>query len=134
MADRPVVGAPRPSRVTASAGPWSAGDFLFSKAFGVAGRFDETIVGWATDACVELCEGEVLQQRFRRNSAVTLPDYERIAACKTGSLFRQAARIGAHLAGASQEIVRAMHQLGLEIGLAFQMIDDLLDVIGPADP
>jgi octaprenyl-diphosphate synthase len=109
------------------------GDFLFSKAFGVAGRFDALVVGWATDACVSLCEGEILQQRFRRNPAVGVADYLEIAARKTASLFRQASRIGAHFAGASADLVEAMERLGFEIGIAFQMVDDLLDVLGPAE-
>ena len=110
-----------------------AGDFLFSKAFGVAGRFEAEIVGWATDACVSLCEGEVMQQRFRRNPAVALEDYLEIAARKTAALFSEAARIGARFAGASPALVAAMRRLGHEIGMAFQMVDDLLDVLGPAE-
>lgn len=109
------------------------GDFLFTRAFGVAGRFDNTVVGWATDACVSLCEGEVMQRRFKRNPMVTLDDYLVIAGNKTASLFSQAARIGAHFAGASQSVVDAMFTLGYELGLAFQMVDDLLDVLGPAE-
>lgn len=109
------------------------GDFLFSRAFGVAGRFDETIVGWATEACVQLCEGEMLQQRFRRNPEVTPEDSFEIASRKTASLFGQAARIGAHFAGAPPDIVHAMHQLGQEIGVSFQVVDDLLDVLGPPE-
>jgi len=109
------------------------GDFLFTRAFGVAGRFDETVVGWATDACISLCEGEVMQRRFRRNPAATLEDYVEIAACKTASLFSQAARIGAHFAGAPPDVVEAMYRLGYEMGLGFQMVDDLLDVLGPAE-
>ena len=109
------------------------GDFLFSRAFGVAGRFDSLVVGWATDACTQLCEGEILQQKFRHNSEVKLEDYLSIVECKTASLFRQAARIGAHLAGAPGELVDAMYRFGQEIGVAFQMMDDLLDVEGPEE-
>jgi len=109
------------------------GDFLFTRAFGVAGRFEDTVVGWATDACVSLCEGEVMQRRFKRNPAATLDDYLLIAGSKTASLFSQAARIGAHFAGASAEVVEAMFRLGYELGLGFQMVDDLLDVLGPAE-
>lgn len=109
------------------------GDFLFTRAFGVAGRFEEMVVGWAMDACVSLCEGEVMQRRFRRNPEVTLDDYLAIAGNKTASLFSQAARIGAHFAGTSTEVVEAMFRLGYELGLGFQMVDDLLDVLGPAE-
>jgi octaprenyl-diphosphate synthase len=109
------------------------GDFLFTRAFGVAGRFDNTVVGWATDACVSLCEGEVMQRRFKHNPAVTLDDYLLIAGNKTASLFSQAARIGAHFAGAPAPVVAGMFTLGYELGLGFQMVDDLLDVLGPAE-
>lgn len=109
------------------------GDFLFTRAFGVAGRFEEMVVGWATDACVALCEGEVMQRRFKRNPEATLDDYLVIAGNKTASLFSQAARIGAHFAGASSEVVEAMFRLGYELGLGFQMVDDLLDVLGPEE-
>lgn len=109
------------------------GDFLFSRAFGVAGRFDAMVVGWATDACTQLCEGEILQQRFQHNPDVTIDDYLRVAEAKTASLFSQAARIGAHLAGAPASLVDAMYRLGYEIGIGFQMVDDLLDVLGPEE-
>jgi geranylgeranyl pyrophosphate synthase len=82
---------------------------------------------------VSLCEGEVMQRRFKRNPAATLDDYLVIAGNKTASLFSQAARIGAHFAGASREVVEAMFRLGYELGLGFQMVDDLLDVLGPAE-
>jgi len=108
------------------------GDFLFSRAFGVAGRFDESIVGWAAEACVSLSEGEVMQQRFWRNPSVTIDDYLEIAARKTAALFSQAARIGAYLAGSPPALVEGMRSLGFEIGMGFQMVDDLLDVTGPA--
>jgi len=107
------------------------GDFLFAKAFSVAGRFDAQVVGWAADACVQLCEGEMLQNRHRRNLDVGLQEYITIARCKTASLFRQASRIGAHFAGMSDQDVDTLAKFGDEIGIGFQMVDDLLDVVGP---
>ena len=107
------------------------GDFLFAKAFSVAGRFDAKVVGWAADACVQLCEGEMLQNRHRRNLEVGLEDYLTIARCKTASLFRQASRIGAHFAGMTEADVDTLAKFGDEIGIGFQMVDDLLDVVGP---
>ncbi len=108
-----------------------AGDFLFSRAFSVAGRFDAQVVSWAAEACVQLCEGEVLQQRSCRSAAANVATWEQIAGRKTASLFAQAARIGAHFAGAPESVVAAMQRLGFEIGIVFQMIDDLLDITGP---
>jgi octaprenyl-diphosphate synthase len=107
------------------------GDFLFSRAFEVCGRFEAKIVAWAAEACIQLTEGEIMQGRFRRNAAVTLDDYLEIIDRKTASLFAAGARIAAYLAG-GDERMQAMHACGREIGLAFQMIDDVLDVEGEA--
>jgi len=106
------------------------GDFLFSKAFELCGRFEERVVGWAADACVSLTEGEVMQGRFRRNPATTIDDYQEIIARKTASLFSQGARVAAYLAGIDVGGTEAMGLCGFNIGMAFQIIDDLLDVEG----
>lgn len=108
------------------------GDFLFSKAFELCGRFEEAVVRWAADACVSLTEGEVMQGRFRRNPAVTVDDYLEIIARKTASLFSQGARVAAHLAGVDAPGADAMALCGFNIGMAFQIIDDILDVDGDA--
>jgi octaprenyl-diphosphate synthase len=106
------------------------GDFLFCRAFQLCARFEERVISWAAEACVALTEGEMLQARFRHNSSVTLADYMEIITRKTASLFQQGARTGAQLAGASETIVETMRQCGFDIGLTFQMVDDLLDVTG----
>ncbi len=109
-----------------------AGDFLFSKAFELCGRFEEIIVHWAAEACIALTEGEVLQGRFRRNPAVSISDYREIIRRKTASLFQQGARVAAHLAHAPKPTVETLARCGNAIGMAFQVIDDLLDVEGEA--
>jgi octaprenyl-diphosphate synthase len=106
------------------------GDFLFSRAFQICGRFDEKLIDWAAEACIRLTEGEIMQGRFRRNPAVTLADYLEIIHRKTASLFETGARTAAHLAGASAATVDALARCGLHVGMTFQMIDDLLDVTG----
>ena len=104
------------------------GDFLFSRAFQICGRFDAQLIDWAADACIALTEGEFMQGRFRRNPAVTLDDYLEIIARKTASLFEVGARTAASLAGAEPGLVEAMARCGRHVGITFQMIDDLLDV------
>jgi octaprenyl-diphosphate synthase len=106
------------------------GDFLFCRAFQLCARFEERVVLWAAQACVSLTEGEIMQSRFRHNASVTLDDYMEIITRKTASLFQQGARTGAYLAGAEPELVDAMAECGFEVGLTFQIIDDLLDVAG----
>ncbi|HTO56815.1 MAG TPA: polyprenyl synthetase family protein [Pseudomonadales bacterium] len=106
------------------------GDYLFCRAFQLCARFEEQVIGWAAEACVSLTEGEILQARFRHNPDVTLDDYMEIITRKTASLFQQGARTGAHLAGADPTVVERMRRCGFSVGLAFQMVDDLLDVTG----
>jgi octaprenyl-diphosphate synthase len=110
-----------------------AGDFLFIKAFEFAGKFDETVVQWTADACTLLTEGEILQGLFNRNRAVTLDDYLEIVKRKTASLFQTGAKVGAYLAGAGPSLVDETEKYGLNMGVAFQMVDDVLDVVGHPD-
>jgi octaprenyl-diphosphate synthase len=110
-----------------------AGDFLFIKAFEFAGKFDETVVQWTADACTLLTEGEILQGHFNRNRAVTLDDYVEIVKRKTASLFHTGAKIGAYLAGATPSLVDETERYGMNMGIAFQMVDDILDVVGHAE-
>lgn len=110
-----------------------AGDFLFIKAFEFAGKFEETVVQWTADACTLLTEGEILQGHFNRNASVTLDDYLEIVKRKTASLFHTGAKVGAYLAGANSALVDETERYGLNMGIAFQMIDDILDVVGHPD-
>jgi geranylgeranyl pyrophosphate synthase len=110
-----------------------AGDFLFIKAFEFAGKFDENVVQWTADACTLLTEGEILQGYFNRNRAVTLGDYIEIVKRKTASLFQTGCKVGAYLAGATPAIMDDAEHYGLSMGIAFQIVDDVLDVVGHAD-
>ena len=110
-----------------------AGDFLFCRAFELCGRFDERLVRTAAQACIQLTEGEVMEGRMRHNAAATIDDYIAVITRKTASLFAAGGKVAADLAGADQKTIAAMETLGLAIGLAFQMIDDLLDVLGPEE-
>lgn len=106
------------------------GDFVFSRAFQLCARFEERLIRWAAEACISLTEGEVMQGRFRKNPAVTVEDYLEIIGRKTASIFQQGARTAAYLADASPAIVDAMARCGFNVGMTFQIVDDLLDVEG----
>jgi geranylgeranyl pyrophosphate synthase len=110
-----------------------AGDYLFCRAFEVCGRFDEHLVHTAAQACVELTEGEVMESRFRHNAAATLKDYITVIDRKTASLFHAGGKVAADLAGVPSRTIDAMAKLGTAMGLAFQMVDDLLDILGPEE-
>lgn len=106
------------------------GDFLFIKAFEFAGKFDETVVKWTADACTQLTEGEMLQGALSRSEKVTPENYIEIVQRKTASLFETGAKLGAYLAGADRDDIGLMGRYGLNLGIAFQMMDDVLDVVG----
>ena len=110
-----------------------AGDFLFCRAFELCGRFDEHLVRTAAQACIQLTEGEVMEGRLRHNSGASFDDYLTVITRKTASLFAAGGRVAADLAGAPKATVDAMERLGNSVGLAFQMIDDLLDILGPEE-
>jgi geranylgeranyl pyrophosphate synthase len=110
-----------------------AGDYLFCRAFELCGRFEERLVHTAARACIQLTEGEVMEGLMRRRASANLADYLAIITRKTASLFSAGGRVAADLAGAHTTIIDEMEQLGRAVGLAFQMIDDLLDVLGPEE-
>jgi len=123
-------GRPSALRTFGVADTLVAGDFLFSRAFALCARFEAEVIRWAADACVSLTEGEIMQGRFRHDASVTLADYLEIIRRKTASLFAAGARTAAYLAGAPPDVVEAMAACGEQVGLAFQVSDDLLDVAG----
>ncbi len=110
-----------------------AGDFLFCRAFELCGRFEERLVQTAARACIQLTEGEVMEGRMRHQTSATFDEYLTIITRKTASLFAAGGRVAADLAGASQAVIALMENLGLAFGRAFQMIDDVLDIVGSED-
>jgi geranylgeranyl pyrophosphate synthase len=116
--------------VVASAGRGAAtatGDLLFARAFAelaANGRADEIRV--LSEASSALAEGELLQRADAWNAAVSLKRYLRRCELKTARLFEAACLE----AGGAREELGAF---GRRIGLAFQLLDDVLDVSGPAE-
>lgn len=106
------------------------GDFLFVKAFGIGGRFDADIVEITADACAALAEGEIHQKRRAFDAGVSREEYLEIIRRKTALPIMAGAKIAGLLAGARLEDVEAVGDYGLNLGVAFQIVDDILDVIG----
>jgi len=104
------------------------GDFLLVKAFGLCGLLDSFIVERTKRACVELTEGEVLEGQIDSTRRPSLSEYRIIVEKKTASLFSLAMAVGAHLAGATDDEVSLAERFGSKAGVAFQMVDDILDV------
>lgn len=106
------------------------GDFLFVKAFSLGGQFDSMVVQTTADACARLAEGEILQNRYRHTTEMTVETYIKVMERKTAEPIRAGAMIGAYLAGAKPDIIDCMGRYGLNLGIAFQVMDDILDFTG----
>lgn len=107
------------------------GDFLFVRSFRLGGTFDDHIVGLVADACTAIAESEIIQSEHENDSKATVEDYLRIIEGKTAKPIEAGARVGAYLANKEDHgLENALGAYGLNIGMAFQMIDDILDVIG----
>lgn len=106
------------------------GDFLFSQAFRIGGVFDKTVVQTTADACAALAEGEIMQNRYRHRKDLTVDTYLQVAQRKTAEPIRAGAMVGAYLAGGSSEAIQSLGAYGQDLGVAFQIIDDVLDFTG----
>ncbi len=104
------------------------GDFLFTAVYELMAPYGELNIDLA-NAATALVEGETLQASAVKNNLFNREVYGRIIALKTAALFRAASAIGAKLAGAAQQEISALSDFGFNLGLAFQIIDDILDLI-----
>ncbi len=111
-----------------------AGDFLLSRAMTIAGTVGGkeamAIVGKATEAMVE---AEFLQRQTAEERNTSEGNYFKVVAGKTGALIAAACEAGVYLAAGNTEQRAAIRLYGKNIGLAFQIIDDLLDYQGDPD-
>lgn len=107
------------------------GDVLFSRALEALGKLDDTRpLKVLSHACRLICEGELLQIDGRYNTDLEEDAYFDMIEKKTAVLFGAAAELGAMLAGATEEESRRLYAYGRRIGLAFQIVDDCLDLTG----
>jgi geranylgeranyl pyrophosphate synthase len=123
--------------VVATAGRDAAtatGDLLFALAFAeltASGRADQVRV--LSGASSALARGELLQRADAWDPAVSTGRYFERCELKTARLFEAACSLGALEAGAGPGVVGALGGFGRQVGLAFQVLDDVLDVSGPAE-
>ncbi|MCM2344340.1 MAG: polyprenyl synthetase family protein [Alphaproteobacteria bacterium] len=110
------------------------GDFLFSRAFQLMvedGSLEVLRILSAASAVI--AEGEVLQLSLANDISLTLPQYEKIIACKTAALFAAATEIGPIIAGQDPAISAMLREYGFNLGMAFQIADDVLDYTADQD-
>ena len=107
------------------------GDYLFTHAFHLAASLETTLAcRWIGHATNLVCEGEMQQVHNRGNFDLDESDYYAIVRGKTAELTAVSCRLGAHYAGAPESTVRAMDDYGRDLGVAFQIADDVLDIWG----
>jgi geranylgeranyl pyrophosphate synthase len=110
----------------------AVGDLLFSRAFAeLALTGSLAAVRTLSRASSALAEGELLQREDAWNGDVTVERYLRRCELKTAALFEAACELGAQHGGRVAE--RGLRAFGRRIGLAFQLLDDVLDVSGPPE-
>jgi octaprenyl-diphosphate synthase len=104
------------------------GDFLYSKSFSIAISCNNfRFLKILTDTTTRMAEGQVLELVHTHNWSITLKEYMEITISKTALLISAACAGGAILSGAGQWAVDHLSKFGLNMGIAFQLMDDLLD-------
>lgn len=109
------------------------GDYLFARAFQLMVETDNLrVLNILSNAAATIAEGEVLQLTAATNLATTEATYLQIIRGKTAALFEAACEVGGVIAGRDEAIIQGLAQYGDALGIAFQMVDDLLDWGGPS--
>jgi len=109
------------------------GDYLFARSFQLMVETGSIrVLGILSNAAATIAEGEVLQLTAARNLETTEATYLQIVRGKTAALFAAACEVGGVIAGASEDEVAALDTYGDALGVAFQIVDDLLDYGGDA--
>jgi len=110
------------------------GDFLFSRAFQLMvqdGSLD--VLRILSTASAVIAEGEVLQLLTTNNISTSFEEYLKVIESKTAALFAAATEVGAVITEQDQEITEAIKDYGMCLGVAFQIIDDILDYKSNSD-
>jgi octaprenyl-diphosphate synthase len=110
------------------------GDFLYSRAFQMMvaiGNID--IMSTLSQTTNVIAEGEVQQLVNAKDPDLTEAGYLEVIKKKTAVLFAAACEVGATIAGADTPTRQALHQYGMQVGIAFQLVDDALDYQGDAE-
>lgn len=107
------------------------GDYLFTHALCMATRLkDVSVYRLLAETTRTLCEGELRQVHQRGNWQMREEEYLDIIREKTAALCQCACHLGAYYAGASDREQEALSRYGSDLGVAFQITDDLLDLVG----
>ena len=106
------------------------GDWLFVIGFGLGGQYEKKIVDLMAETCSKMASAELKQIEHIHNTSTTIDDYYKIIEGKTAGPFASGCKAVAILTGQSEKNQNALYDFGMQLGLAFQLVDDLLDLIG----
>ena len=107
------------------------GDCLFARALEMAAGFEDNAISQrVATAAAAVCQGEILQTQRRFDLNLTRGEYFRMIEMKTGSLFATATELGARIAGADEQTQANLRNFGMKVGIAYQIYDDCLDLVG----
>lgn len=108
-----------------------AGDVLFSKAYRAAAYLSDPFASrYLSDVVGEILEGEIHQDLVTRRCDLPEEEYRAIIRGKTAALYEAALVVGAHYGGAPELLRQALGRYGHHLGMAFQIVDDRLDLTG----
>ncbi|MHC4759673.1 MAG: polyprenyl synthetase family protein [Planctomycetota bacterium] len=106
------------------------GDFLLSKVFQMCSQLPPPMMEVISSGTMQLCEGELRQILQKRNWNLSESEYIDIIEDKSASLFSTACKLGALLTKADDRNIELLTSYGMNLGIAFQITDDLLDISG----
>lgn len=110
------------------------GDYLFAQSAMLAAEtMNPRVVAVFASTLGHICDGQLHEILNAHRFEQTWADYERRIFGKTASLFAGAAEMGAILAGANDTEIEAMRNFGTDVGMAFQIVDDVLDLSGSTE-
>jgi len=89
-----------------------------------------SILNTFNESVIEICEGQSLDKEFEIRNDVTIDEYKVMIYKKTAALIQMCCSIGAQLGNGTKQEIKALENYGNNLGLAFQLKDDLLDIIG----
>jgi heptaprenyl diphosphate synthase len=110
-----------------------SGDFLLARASELASSLGTEVASLLAATIGRLCEGEVRELELAYNVDRTVDDYRAAIEGKTAALFSTACRIGGIVADLPRDRIDALTTYGLRYGLAFQVVDDVLDVVASGE-
>lgn len=107
------------------------GDYVFAEAFHIlSSEHLQCSMSYLVEAIKSMCDGEVQQADDRFNLSIDRSDYFKRITQKTGILLASCCQSGAATAGATHEEIQHLRNYGLNLGYAYQIIDDILDITG----